>query len=121
MPRPDRCGNLAQDQSFSEGNPRRRLDVAIRMGESSETSRTFHFPIATVGDIRNNPRDVRFDDPCRIAIRFGFIGGAGNGSHRAFSCPGEPTGLNFQNGEGNIPSYRAYQLIATIDKYEEES
>jgi hypothetical protein len=70
--------------------------------------------------IRNNPRDVRFDDACRIAIRLGFTGGAGKGSHRAFSRPGEPTGLNFQNRRGKIPSYQAHPLIAMIDKYEEE-
>jgi hypothetical protein len=50
----------------------------------------------------------------------GFIGGAGKGSHRAFSRPGEPTGLDFQNRRGKIPSYQTHQLIAMIDKYEEE-
>ena len=70
--------------------------------------------------VRNNPKDVRFDDACRIAVRLGFVGGAGKGSHRAFSRPGELNALNFQNRDGKIPVYQAHQLIAMINKYEEE-
>jgi len=70
--------------------------------------------------IRNNPKDLRFDDACRIAVRLGFIGGAGKGSQRAFSRPGELNALNFQNRDGKIPAYQAQQLIAMINKYEEE-
>jgi hypothetical protein len=73
-----------------------------------------------VAAIRNNPRDVRFDDACKLARRLGFIGMAGSGSHRAFSRPGEPIGLNFQDRSGKIAPYQARQLIAMIDKYENE-
>lgn len=67
--------------------------------------------------IRNNPKDVRFDDACKIAVHLGFIGKGGAGSHNAFSRPGEPAGLNFQNRDGKIPIYQAKQLITMIDKY----
>lgn len=70
--------------------------------------------------IRNNPRDVRFDDACKIAERLGFIGKGGKGSHTAYSKPGEPVGLNFQNRDGKIPPYQAKQLIEMIDKYEDD-
>lgn len=70
--------------------------------------------------IRKNPRDVRFDDACRIAKRLGFVGKGGEGSHNAFSRPGEPVGLNFQNRNGKIPVYQARQLVAMINKYEDE-
>jgi hypothetical protein len=70
--------------------------------------------------IRNNPRDVRFDDACKIAEHLGFIGKGGKGSHTAYSKPGEPVGLNFQNRDGKIPPYQAKQLIEMIDKYEDE-
>jgi hypothetical protein len=70
--------------------------------------------------IRNNPKDVRFGDACRIARLIGFSGEGGGGSHRAFSRPGEPIGLNFQNRGGKIPTYQARQLVAMLDKYEEE-
>ena len=70
--------------------------------------------------IRNNPRDVRFHDACKVAGWLGFTASAGTGSHRAFARPGEPVGLNFQNRNGVIPTYQARQLIAMIDKYEDE-
>ncbi len=68
--------------------------------------------------IRNNPRGVRFDDACKVARWLGFTGEGGEGSHRAFSRPGEPIGLNFQNHHGKIKPYQARQLIEMIDKYE---
>jgi hypothetical protein len=73
-----------------------------------------------INAIRNNPKNVRFDDACRIARRLGFVGKGRDGSHNAFSRPGEPEGLNFQNRGGKIPAYQAKQLIAMIDKYEDE-
>ncbi len=73
-----------------------------------------------IESVRNNPKDVRFDDACRIAEALGFVGKGGRGSHRAFSRLGERTGLNFQNRSGKIIPYQARQLIAMIDKYEGE-
>jgi nitrous oxide reductase accessory protein NosL len=74
-----------------------------------------------IAAIRNNPRDVRFDDACKLALMLGFTGEGGSGSHRAFSRPGEPQGLNFQKTTGGkIPTYQAKQLISMIDKYEDE-
>jgi hypothetical protein len=69
--------------------------------------------------VRANPKDVRFDDACKIAGWLGFVAG-GKGSHFAYSRPGEPVGLNFQNRGGKIPEYQAKQLIDMIDKYEDE-
>lgn len=72
--------------------------------------------------IRNNPRDVRLDDAMKIAERLGFKFKSRKGtSHHAFSRPGEPVGLNFQDiGAGKIPKYQADQLIAMIDRYGDE-
>lgn len=67
--------------------------------------------------IRNNPKDVRFVDACRVAEWLGFVHKGGKGSHRAYSRTGERVGLNFQNRDGKIPVYQARQLIAMIDKY----
>jgi len=69
---------------------------------------------------RNNPKDVRFADACRIAVWLGFEHSGGKGHHRAFSRPGEPVALNFQDRKGRIPAYQAEQLIAMIDKYGDE-
>jgi hypothetical protein len=68
--------------------------------------------------IRNNPRDVRFDDACKVAKQLGYDGPSISGSHYAYSMPGDPEGLNFQNRNGMIPTYQARQLIHAIDKYE---
>jgi hypothetical protein len=71
--------------------------------------------------IRNNPKDVRFADACRVAEWLGFVHKGGKGSHRAYSRTGERVGLNFQNRDGKIPAYQARQLIAMMDKYGKES
>jgi hypothetical protein len=73
--------------------------------------------------IRNNPKDVSFSDACWLAQELGFQRKKrkSGSSHRVFSRTGEPVGLNFQKGTGGrIPTYQAEQLIAMIDKYEDE-
>ena len=70
-----------------------------------------------IDGLRNNPKDVRFEDACRIAELLGFKWGGGKGAHRAYRRPGEPAGLNFQNCNGRIKPYQARQLIEMVDKY----
>ena len=71
--------------------------------------------------IRNNPKDVRFDDACKVAEWLGFIWKGGKGGHRAFHRTDEPVGLNFQTDRnGKIPPYQARQLIKMIEKYGRE-
>ena len=67
--------------------------------------------------INNNPRDVRFDEACKVALTLGFTHEGGAGSHRTFARRGEPLQLNFQNRDGKIAPYQARQLIAMIAKY----
>jgi hypothetical protein len=73
-----------------------------------------------VDQVRNNPKDVRFDDACWLAERLGFNAHAQSGSHCAYSKTGERTGLNFQNKQGRIPPYQARQLIEMINAYYED-
>lgn len=71
--------------------------------------------------LRNNPKDVRFDDACRVAEFLGFSarGNAGT-SHHVFARKGEPMQLNFQKrANGRIVPYQARQLIAMMDRYED--
>jgi hypothetical protein len=71
--------------------------------------------------IRNNPKDVRFQDACKVAEAIGFAAKGGKGDHNSFSRTGEPVLLNFQKrGGGKIKPYQARQLIEMIDKYYEE-
>lgn len=67
--------------------------------------------------IMAGPKQVRFDDACKVAGLLGFVHRGGAGSHVAFVRAGEPVGLNFQNRGGHIPPYQARQLIAMIEKY----
>lgn len=74
-----------------------------------------------IAAIRNNPKDVRFEDACKVAEWLGFAGKGGSGSHTTRSREGERIQLNFQkNKNGKIPKYQADQLIEMIDKYEDE-
>jgi predicted RNA binding protein YcfA (HicA-like mRNA interferase family) len=70
--------------------------------------------------IRNNPRDVRFDDACKMAEWLGFVWKGGKGSHRSFARKREPTILNFQSHGGRIKPYQGRQLVDMIEKYEDE-
>lgn len=73
-----------------------------------------------IAAIRNNPKDVRFDDACKVAVRLGFVSSGGKGSHRTYARPGEISQLNFQETDGKVKPYHARQLIEMIDKYESE-
>ncbi|MEI7867076.1 MAG: hypothetical protein WCI11_04225 [Candidatus Methylumidiphilus sp.] len=70
--------------------------------------------------IRDNPKAVRFDDACKLALLLGFQHQGGKGSHRVFKRKGEIVQLNFQNRNGVIPNYQALQLLAMLEKYEED-
>ncbi len=70
-----------------------------------------------IASLRNNPKDVRFADACKIAEMVGFACEGGQGSHRAYQRAGEPVGLNFQDRNGRIKPYQARQLLEMVDKY----
>ena len=73
-----------------------------------------------IGGIRDNPKAVRIDDACKLALLLGFVHQGGKGSHRVFKRKGEIVQLNFQNRSGMIPHYQALQLLAMLKKYETE-
>ena len=68
--------------------------------------------------IRNNPKNVRFNDAVKMACLLGFTHQGRQGSHRDLAKAGEMKLLNFQNKNGLIPFYQAKQLIEMMDKYE---
>ena len=71
-----------------------------------------------IASIRNNPRDVRFEDALRAAELIGFVAAGGSGSHHARARPGEPLQLNFQpTSGGKAKPYQVRQLIDMIDRY----
>jgi hypothetical protein len=74
--------------------------------------------VKLIAKVRNNPKDVRFDDACKIAEHLGFKGKGGKGDHNSFSKTGEPEGLNFQKRTGGkINPYQGRQLKKMIERY----
>ena len=70
-----------------------------------------------IAAILTNPKNVRFDDACKMAVKAGFGYSGGKGSHKVFKRIGEPFQLNFQNRNGYILPYQAQQLITMLKKY----
>lgn len=69
--------------------------------------------------IRNNPKDVRYDDAVRVAEAIGFQRSGGKGSHAVYARRGESVQLNFQKKDGGrVAPYQVRQLIEMMDKYD---
>jgi hypothetical protein len=70
-----------------------------------------------IASIRENAKNVRYADACKVAEWLGFDAKGQSGDHNAFAKSGEIELLNFQNRKGMIKPYQARQLIKMIDKY----
>jgi hypothetical protein len=70
-----------------------------------------------IASIRNNAKNVRYPDACKVAEWLGFVAKGQNGDHNAYARPGEIELLNFQNRKGMIVPYQARQLQKMIEKY----
>lgn len=67
--------------------------------------------------LKENPKDIRFEELCRAAESFGFKFKGGKGSHRIFVKNGVREMLNFQNVKGKVKPYQVRQFIRIIEKY----
>ena len=67
--------------------------------------------------IRNNPKDVRFEDACRAAELIGFVRHNAKSAHTVFKRVDEIEILNFQKHGSKLKPYQARQLIVMLDKY----
>jgi len=67
--------------------------------------------------INNNPKDVRFNDMCKLAEAFGFTHKGGKGSHEVYSRKGIEEIVNFQNVKGKVKPYQAKQFLKIIREY----
>ena len=70
-----------------------------------------------ISSIRDNARNVRYADACKVAEWLGFTAKGQKGDHNAYSRSGEIELLNFQNRNGLIKPYQARQLQKMIEKY----
>ena len=67
--------------------------------------------------LKNNPKNVRFEELCRAAELFGFKFRGGKGSHRVYVREGVREILNFQNVKGKAKPYQVRQFLKVIEKY----
>ena len=71
--------------------------------------------------IKQNPRDVRYNDLCKICdIYFGKARQSGS-SHRVYKTPwhGDPR-VNIQNAKGKAKAYQVKQVLKAIEILEKE-
>lgn len=68
--------------------------------------------------LRRNPKNVRFNDLCKLAEKFGFRFRGGKGSHRIYARKGVFEILNFQDVKGMAKPYQVRQFLNIIDKYD---
>jgi hypothetical protein len=71
--------------------------------------------------MRHNPRDVRFNDLCKVCDHyFGAPRQRGSG-HRVYKTPwqGDPR-INIQNDKGKAKAYQVKQILLAIEKLEVE-
>ena len=67
--------------------------------------------------VRNNPKNVRFDEICKLAEAFGFKYKGGKGSHVVYSKNGIPDIINFQNINGMVKPYQVRQFLKIVEEY----
>ena len=67
--------------------------------------------------LKNNHKNVRFEELCNAAEIFGFRFRGGKGSHKVYVRDGVKEILNFQNVKGKAKPYQVKQFLKVIEKY----
>lgn len=70
-----------------------------------------------IEQLRQNVRNVRFEDLCRLARLYGFRERGRRGSHRVYVREGVAEILNFQEFKGRAKPYQVRQLLQVIERY----
>lgn len=75
-----------------------------------------------VGQMRKNPKDIRFADVCRVCDHYFGLPRQKGSSHRVYKTPwqGDPR-VNIQNAKGKAKSYQVKQVLKAIERLEYES
>jgi hypothetical protein len=78
-------------------------------------------PEGLLAHIRHNPRDVRFNELCRLCDHYFGEPRQRSGSHRIYKTPwqGDPR-INIQNDKGKAKAYQVKQVLLAIEKLEVE-
>ena len=74
---------------------------------------------AVLAHIRQNPRDVRFNDLCKVCDHYFGVPHQGGSSHRIYKTPwqGDPR-INIQNHKGKAKAYQVKQVLLAIERLE---
>ena len=69
--------------------------------------------------MRRNPKDVRFNDLCRVCETFFGKSRNSGSSHRIYRTPwqGDPR-INIQNSKGRAKAYQVKQVLLALEKLE---
>ncbi len=79
--------------------------------------------MAKIDDIliqmKHNPKDVRFNDLCKVCDFYFGVTRQGGSSHRVYKTPwkGDPR-LNVQNYKGKAKAYQVKQVLRAIERLE---
>ena len=72
-----------------------------------------------IADMRDNPKNVRYEDLNKVCEHYFGPPRTTGGSHAVFKTPwpGDPR-VNIQNDKGKAKPYQVRQVLAAIDKKE---
>ena len=71
--------------------------------------------------MQHNPKDVRFNELCKVCDHYFGIPRQRGSSHRVYKTPwqGDPR-INIQNDKGKAKAYQIKQVLLAIEKLEAE-
>ena len=74
---------------------------------------------AILAQMRQNPKDVRFTDLCKVCENFFGKPRKSTSSHRIYKTPwqGDPR-INIQNHKGKAKAYQVKQVLLALEKLE---
>jgi len=74
-----------------------------------------------VGEMRRNPRGIRFQDLCKVCEHYFGEARQTGSSHRVYKTPwsGDPR-VNIQNDKGMAKAYQVRQVLKAIERLEEK-
>jgi hypothetical protein len=72
-----------------------------------------------LAQMKQNPRDVRFNDLCKVCNHFFGEPRQSGSSHRIYKTPwqGDPR-INIQNHKGKAKAYQVKQVLLAIERLE---
>lgn len=71
--------------------------------------------------MRRNPKNIRFNEICRVCDHFFGKPRKSGTSHRVYKTPwpGDPR-VNVQNSQGKAKAYQVRQVLLAVEKIEDE-